>query len=109
MSRVFVIFEEEYLRNCCVQYPGYLEGLNKRRVVLSFLRIKDNFSPDETKIACKNLRDAGFDKILIEVSGGINSENFLEYAGAQVNIMSMGELTQNVKSLNISLEVTSEK
>lgn len=69
----------------------------------------DNFSPDETKIACKNLRDAGFDKILIEVSGGINSENFLEYAGAQVNIMSMGELTQNVKSLNISLEVTSEK
>jgi nicotinate-nucleotide pyrophosphorylase (carboxylating) len=69
----------------------------------------DNFSPDETKNACKTLRKAGFDKILIEASGGINSANFLEYAGAQVNIISMGELTQNVKSLNISLEVTSKK
>ncbi len=66
----------------------------------------DNFSPKQAKEAAKALKEAGFSKVLIEVSGGITGENFLEYAEAQVDIISLGELTHSVKALDLSLEVT---
>ena len=53
----------------------------------------------------KRLEKAGFGKVLLEVSGGITGENLLEYAKAQVDIISMGELTHSVKALDISLEI----
>ena len=53
----------------------------------------DNFSPNQVKDAVKTLRNAGFIKLILEVSGGITSENLLEYATAQVDIISTGELT----------------
>ena len=65
----------------------------------------DNFSPKQAKAAGKALREAGFSKVLLEVSGGITGENLLEYAEAQVDIISMGELTHSVKALDISLEI----
>ena len=65
----------------------------------------DNFSPKQAKAAGEALRKAGFSKVLLEVSGGINAETLLEYASAQVDIISMGELTHSVKSLDISLEI----
>ncbi len=65
----------------------------------------DNFSPKQAKDAGEALRKAGFGKVLLEVSGGITSENLLEYATAQVDIISMGELTHSVKALDISLEI----
>jgi nicotinate-nucleotide pyrophosphorylase (carboxylating) len=43
--------------------------------------------------------------VLLEVSGGVTSETLLEYASAQVDIISMGELTHSVKALDISLEI----
>ncbi len=66
----------------------------------------DNFSPKQAKAAGNALREAGFSKVLLEVSGAITVENFLEYAEAQVDIISMGELTHSVKALDISLEIT---
>jgi len=65
----------------------------------------DNFSPKQAKAAGEALRKAGFSKVLLEVSGGITGENLLEYATAQVDIISMGELTHSVKALDISLEI----
>ena len=65
----------------------------------------DNFSPKQAKEAGEALRKAGFGKVLLEVSGGITSENLLEYAAAEVDIISMGELTHSVKALDISLEI----
>lgn len=65
----------------------------------------DNFSPKQAKVAGEALRKAGFSKVLLEVSGGITGENFLEYASSQVDIISMGELTHSVKALDISLEI----
>ena len=66
----------------------------------------DNFSPKQVKIAVDLLKRAGFfGKVLLEVSGGINSENLLEYAASQVDIISLGELTHSVKALDISLEI----
>jgi len=65
----------------------------------------DNFSPKRTKEAIEALRNAGFGNVLLEVSGGITSETLLEYASAQIDIISMGELTHSVKALDISLEI----
>jgi len=65
----------------------------------------DNFSPKQAKDASQTLRKAGFSNVLLEISGGITSENLMEYAAAQVDILSLGELTHTVKALDISLEI----
>ncbi len=65
----------------------------------------DNFSAKKAKEAVDALRKAGFGDVLLEVSGGITGENLLEYAAAQVDVISLGELTHSVKALNISLEI----
>ena len=66
----------------------------------------DNFSPGQVKEAVKWLGKAGFfGKVLLEASGGINSENLIAYASARVDVLSMGELTDSVKALDLSLEI----
>lgn len=66
----------------------------------------DNFSPRQVRKAVEALKKAGFfRKILLEVSGGITEQNLMEYASAQVDVISMGALTHSAKALNISLEV----
>lgn len=65
----------------------------------------DNFSPKQAREAGEKLREAGYSKVLLEVSGGITAETLLEYASAHVDIISMGELTHSVKALDISLEI----
>ncbi len=69
----------------------------------------DNFSPKQAKDAAQTLRKAGFSMVLLEASGGITSENLLEYAAAQVDIISLGELTHTVKALDISLEIVKKE
>jgi nicotinate-nucleotide pyrophosphorylase (carboxylating) len=70
----------------------------------------DNFSSKQVREAVKALKKAEFfGKVLLEVSGGITEQNFLEYASAQVDIISVGALTHNVKALDISLEITNFK
>lgn len=66
----------------------------------------DNFSTKQIEEAIKSLKKAGFfGRILLEASGGITAENFLDFA-SKVDIVSMGELTHSVKALDISLEIT---
>ncbi len=66
----------------------------------------DNFTPDEANKAAEMLKNAKLPhKVLLEVSGGINSETLLDYALANVDIISVGALTHSVKSLDISLEI----
>jgi nicotinate-nucleotide pyrophosphorylase (carboxylating) len=69
----------------------------------------DNFSPKQAKDAVQTIRKAGFSMVLLEASGGITSENLLEYAAAQVDIISLGELTHTVKTLDISLEIVKKE
>ena len=68
----------------------------------------DNFSPKQTKETSDMLVKAGFEKVMLEVSGGITSETLLKYAAAHVDIISLGELTHSVKALDISLEIVKE-
>ncbi|MCW4018618.1 MAG: carboxylating nicotinate-nucleotide diphosphorylase [Candidatus Bathyarchaeota archaeon] len=66
----------------------------------------DNFSSPQIKEAVELFKKAGFfGKVLLEASGGISSENVLEYAEAGVDLISLGELTHSVKALDISLEI----
>ena len=65
----------------------------------------DNFSPKQAKEASQALKKAGFGSVLLEVSGGITGDNLLQYAKANVDIISMGEITNSVKALDISLEI----
>lgn len=70
----------------------------------------DNFSPNQIKRAIKQLKKTGFSgKVLIEASGGITTENFLGYASTGVDIISLGEITDSPKALDVSLEITKVK
>ena len=66
----------------------------------------DNFSPQQIKETIALLEKKGVrDKVLIEASGGINEEDVLKFAGTGVDILSLGEITDSVKALDISVEV----
>ena len=56
----------------------------------------DNMIPDEVEDCLKLLEKENLrDNILIEVSGGINQENILDYILACPDIISIGEITQS--------------
>ncbi len=63
----------------------------------------DNMSVSDVKETVEFVRKSGC-SVLLEVSGGITLENVLEYAETGVDIISAGELTHSVKSLDISME-----
>jgi len=70
----------------------------------------DNFSPKQIKRAVKLLKEAGFfGKILLEASGGITAENIVAFAATGVDAVSLGEITDSPKTLDISLEITKVK
>ena len=67
----------------------------------------DNFSLEQVEKALALLKKTGlYGKVMIEVSGGITSENVLEYAGTQVDVVSIGEITNSAKALDIGLDIT---
>ena len=66
----------------------------------------DNFSPSSVKQAEQKLRKAGLTNVSLEVSGGITIENILDYASAQIDVISMGEITHSVKAIDMSLEIS---
>jgi len=66
----------------------------------------DNMSPDDVKTVLSALKDKKLrDKVLVEVSGGINQDNILGYAKLEVDVISTGYITHSAPSLNLSLEV----
>ncbi|HRS54573.1 MAG TPA: carboxylating nicotinate-nucleotide diphosphorylase, partial [Bacteroidales bacterium] len=67
---------------------------NVQRIML------DNFTPLELKDAVKYING----RVETEASGGINEINILEYADTGVDYISIGDLTHNIKSLDMSLK-----
>jgi len=66
----------------------------------------DNMSVGEVEEAIRSLRDKGLrDRVLIEVSGGIDENNILEYARLKPDVISLGFLTHSVRAVDMSLEV----
>jgi nicotinate-nucleotide pyrophosphorylase (carboxylating) len=67
----------------------------------------DNLSPKQVEKAVRLLKERDSSRrVLIEASGGITAENVLEFASTHVDIVSLGELTDSVKALDMSLEIT---
>ncbi len=67
----------------------------------------DNFSTRQIEKAVRLLRKENlYGKVLIEASGGITEENILAYASTGIDIVSLGEITDSAKALDISLEIT---
>ena len=67
----------------------------------------DNFTPKMVRQTIDLLRQRGhLEKITLESSGGITAENILEYASTGVNVLSLGEITHSVKSIDLSLDIT---
>ena len=70
----------------------------------------DNFTPKQTSDAIGLLKERKIrNKVLVEASGGITEQNILKYAAAGVDIVSLGEITQSARALDISLEITKAK
>jgi len=70
----------------------------------------DNFSPKQIEKTIQILKKMGiYGKVLLEASGGITAENIVEFASKGVDIVSLGELTDSPKTLDISLEITKVK
>ncbi|HHY00718.1 MAG TPA: carboxylating nicotinate-nucleotide diphosphorylase [Methanothermobacter sp.] len=66
----------------------------------------DNMFPDEVKNALSALdKENLHDNVLIEVSGGINSENIVPFAKTGVDVISTGYMTHSARSLDLSLEL----
>lgn len=60
----------------------------------------DNFTPEQIKDALRLINK----RYETEASGGINEENLLEYASTGVDFISVGALTHQIKSLDLSLK-----
>ncbi|MCS7112345.1 MAG: carboxylating nicotinate-nucleotide diphosphorylase [Nitrososphaerota archaeon] len=66
----------------------------------------DNFTVGMVEEAMKLLEEKGLrEKVLIEISGGIDEGNILEYASKGIDIVSLGRLTHSVKAIDLSLDV----
>jgi nicotinate-nucleotide pyrophosphorylase (carboxylating) len=63
----------------------------------------DNFDPESGKRVAKKIRAINGD-VLIEISGGVNPDNILEYASFADRI-SLGHITHSIKNKNFSLEI----
>ncbi|MEX0862534.1 carboxylating nicotinate-nucleotide diphosphorylase [Nitrosopumilus sp.] len=66
----------------------------------------DNFTPVQIKKTIKILKDQKLrDKVMLEASGGINSNNIAKYSKTGVDIISIGSITNSVKGIDMSLEI----
>jgi len=70
----------------------------------------DNMAPNQVQESIDLLkRDNLRDKVLIEISGGINEDSITQYAILGVDIISIGALTHSVKNIPVHLHILSPK
>jgi len=67
----------------------------------------DNFSPEKIKKTMKKLTELKLrNKIVLEASGRINSKNITRYAKTNVDMISVGSITNSVNGIDLSLEIS---
>ena len=67
----------------------------------------DNFSPDRIKKTIKKLTELRLrNKVILEASGRINSKNIARYAKTNVDMISVGNVTNSVDGIDLSLEIS---
>lgn len=89
--------------NCANAFVSVGSSLDSVPILLM-----DNMSPAEISEAISILKTKGFyDSLLLEASGGIKEEDIVDFAKTGVDIISMGALTYEVKSVDMSLKIVS--
>lgn len=103
-------------------YTRFLDGYQGKKIEIEAQNLKefkealalkpdiimlDNMQVKDIKTAVKIRNNTAFfkHKTLLEASGGIDLGNIKKYAATGVEIISIGELTDSVESVDISLEV----
>ena len=67
----------------------------------------DNFSPEKIKKTVKKITELGLrNKVVLEASGRINSKNITRYAKTNVDMISVGSITNSVNGIDLSLEIS---
>ena len=66
----------------------------------------DNMSPAQITRTIRVLKSKGLrDRIIIELSGGIDEVSLARYAALDVDVISLGFLTHSAKNLSVNLEI----
>ncbi|MDP9305294.1 MAG: carboxylating nicotinate-nucleotide diphosphorylase [Thermoproteota archaeon] len=66
----------------------------------------DNFTPEMAQKTISYLRKSGIrEKVLIEISGGVNISNIKDYALALPDMISIGSLTHSSNSIDFSMKM----
>ncbi|MGY5143274.1 MAG: carboxylating nicotinate-nucleotide diphosphorylase [Candidatus Nitrosopumilus sp. bin_32a] len=66
----------------------------------------DNFTPAQIKKTIQTLKNMKLrNKVMLEASGGITSKNISKYGQTEVDIISVGSITNSVKGIDMSLEI----
>lgn len=65
----------------------------------------DNVSVGDSKKISSTIKEK-YPNLLIEVSGGINEENFIQYAAKEFDIISMSCLVQGCPSIDYSFKIS---
>lgn len=70
----------------------------------------DNMSPRQVQKSLDALIQKGLrDRVIIEISGGIDTGTIVEYASLGVDVISIGALTHSVKNIPVHLEIQSSE
>nr|WP_319376871.1 carboxylating nicotinate-nucleotide diphosphorylase [uncultured Methanoregula sp.] len=66
----------------------------------------DNMSPDQIRSAVGLLKKCGLrDRVVLEISGGVDENTLLTYAACGADTISMGALTHTVRNFSVTLEI----
>jgi nicotinate-nucleotide pyrophosphorylase (carboxylating) len=66
----------------------------------------DNMNPVQVQQSLDALKSSGLrERVIIEISGGIDAENIVQYAALGVDMISIGALTHSVKNIPAHLEI----
>jgi len=66
----------------------------------------DNMSPGQISRTISVLKSEGLrDRVIIELSGGIDKSSLHQYAELDVDVISLGVLTHSVKNFSVNLEI----
>jgi nicotinate-nucleotide pyrophosphorylase (carboxylating) len=66
----------------------------------------DNMNPGQVKNTLDSLRKKGLrDRVIIELSGGIEPNMLRDFAALDVDVISMGALTHTVRNFSVKLEI----
>jgi nicotinate-nucleotide pyrophosphorylase (carboxylating) len=66
----------------------------------------DNMSPGQITRTIRVLKSEGLrDRVIVELSGGIDESSLPQYAALDVDVISLGVLTHSVRNFSVNLEI----